>query len=332
MTGQSLYSIPRTCGVICGILLLAIIFTLLASLDSVFWISARWGLGALLVATIGVSVWRARSSIASTAEIAQGVAAIVTIVAFVVAARIYFLERRDKAGIVFDIVATRALLPNPSMGSARERPSRNSVLLGIRLLVTNRSSRQIEMKCIALALFRPTRPDPLVRPIRVRPLVRNGSTKEEMQLDRIVETISYDGFTGRRDAHGRLSEADLEALQMRECLGADLFRIWQRRPEILPADARPLFMWGPLRLEPNEIDDRYFEIEIGCEVPFVRVLAKMRIDPFDRDVYEVKAIIPLREICEGHAEGSAKSITSDELPAAESRSNAVPVAPTEPAD
>lgn len=79
-------------------------------------------------------------------------------------------------------------------------------------------------------------------------------------------------------------------------------RTHRRVPE---ASVRPLFMWAPLRLEPNEVDNRHFEIPVSCAYPFVRILSKMRVNPEDTFGYEEKAIVPLWDACRGESASSS---------------------------
>lgn len=217
-------------------------------------------------------------------SVAQGIAGVATVVALFIAVGVYFLERKDKPSITFTVDAARALLSQPDA-----RGARRNVLLGIRVLLTNNGARQVEMKCIALALFRPGRADRVTR---------NAGAPEEMQLEPVVEQIPYDRPNGRGGAHDR------DVAQINACIDRDLTRIRGRTgdPNIPREAVRPLFMWSPLRLEPRDVDDRYFEIQANCADPFLRVMVKMRVDP-DTEVYETKAIIPLAEICSGVESG-----------------------------
>jgi hypothetical protein len=226
-------------------------------------------------------------------SVAQGIAGVATVVALFIAVGVYFLERKDKPSITFTVDAARALLSRPAAGQG---PARRSVLVGIRILLTNNGARRVEMKCIALALFRPARAD------RVE---RNSGAPEEMQLEPIVEPIAYDRPNGRGGAHDR------DVAQINECIETDLNRVRRRTgdPGITRSAVRPLFMWSPLRLEPRDVDDRYFEIQADCGDPFLRVLVKMRVDP-DSEVYETKAIIPLAEICSGAESGVEAAVAS----------------------
>lgn len=226
-------------------------------------------------------------------SVAQGIAGVATVMALFIAVGVYFLERKDKPSITFTVDAARALLSRP--GGTRGGPGRN-VLLGIRVLVTNNGARRVEMKCIALALFRPARPDRVAR---------NPGAPEEMLLEPLVTRIPYDRPNGLGGAHDR------DVAQIDACIDRDLARIRGRTgDQNIPRSAvRPLFMWSPLRLEPHDVDDRYFEIQGSCADPFVRVLVKMRVDP-ESEVYETKAIIPLAEICSGAESGVAIPMAS----------------------
>jgi hypothetical protein len=231
-------------------------------------------------------------------SVAQGIAGVATVVALFIAVGVYFLERKDKPSITFSVDAARALLAPP--GSAQGGARRN-VLLGIRVLLTNNGARRVEMKCIALALFRPARADRVAR---------NPGSPEEMELEPIVEQIPYDRPNGLGGAHDR------DVAQIDACIDRDLARVRGRTgdPDIPRGAVRPLFMWSPLRLEPRDVDDRYFEIQASCADPFVRVLVKMRVDP-GSEVYETKAIIPLAEICSGAESGVATPVASGVEPA-----------------
>jgi hypothetical protein len=212
-------------------------------------------------------------------DVAQGLAAISAIVAFIVAADIYFLERKDKPRIEFDVTATRSLVMPPH--------GRASVLLGIRVLVTNNGNRQVELKCVTLDIFRPT---------LGQSLARNPGAPEEMMLETVPGRIPYP----RR--------FDTNCLRQEEL-----------RKHLPHNSVRPLYAWSPLTLEPGEPDDGYFEIPVSCDYPFVRVLVKIRLSPGDELGYETKAIIPLREICEGHAEGIEKSVIAERQSGPESQ-------------
>jgi hypothetical protein len=223
-------------------------------------------------------------------NVAQGVAGLVTIVALFIAAGFYFLERKDKPSIVFNVDAARAFIGEPGVGGRPGGPGH--VLLGIRLLVTNNGARRVTLKCIALSVFHPLRPGRFVR----------SGANEDMQLAPLTEHIAYDVPNGR-------PPHDFDVDQINHCLDQDLARARARRsPTTTRAQVRPLFMWSPLTLEPNDVDDRYFEIDVDCREPFVRVLVKMRIEPDDANGYETKAIIPLAEICLGHASGMAAPV------------------------
>ncbi|HYJ53724.1 MAG TPA: hypothetical protein VEW04_11190 [Allosphingosinicella sp.] len=232
-------------------------------------------------------------------SVAQGIAGVATVVALFIAVGVYFLERKDKPSITFTVDAARALLSQP--GAARSGARRN-VLLGIRVLLTNNGARQVEMKCIALALFRPGRADRVTR---------NPGAPEEMRLEPVAEPIPYDRPNGRGGAHDR------DVAQINACIDKDLDRIRRRSGNRdLPRESvRPLFMWSPLRLEPRDVDDRYFEIQASCADPFLRVMVKMRVDP-ESEVYETKAIIPLAEICSGAESGVATPMASGGQPPA----------------
>lgn len=207
--------------------------------------------------------WQQRS------EFAQGLGAAVTIFALFIAAGLYLVERKDKAKLRLDVSAARALIPTRGAGPAR-------VLLGIRVLITNNSDRQIVMRCAAVDVLQPSRQAALAR----------AGASEDMQLDPISPPIGY-------------RNPDDSA-----CLYADA----RRRSRSHPVPVRPLFMWDTLLLEPNEADDLYLEVPVGCDSPFVRVLVKLRINPDDRYGYETKAIIPLDEICARRASGMAETV------------------------
>ena len=266
--------------------------------DSTASVMLRWFFAAAFMT--GILVWAGvvidpRHQGLST--VAQGIAGVATVVALFIAVGVYFLERKDKPSITFSVDAARALLAQPS--GARGGGGRN-VLLGIRVLLTNNGNRRVEMKCIALALF---------RPVRSERVERNAGAPEEMMLEPVVEYIAYDRPNGRGGAHDR------DVAQINACIDRDLKRIRDRTGnQGLPrAAVRPLFMWSPLRLEPRDVDDRYFEIQASCRDPFVRVMVKMRVDP-DTEVYETKAIIPLAEICSGAESGVATPMASGTEP------------------
>lgn len=200
------------------------------------------------------------------ASFAQGFGAIVTVFALFIAAGVYFLERRDKPRIAYSVDAT-VIRPTSSAGR------QESVLLTIRVPVENKSSRRIEIRCMAI--------DVLVARAG-EPLARNPSSPEEMQLTPINERVS---------SQSRFADA---CMRGEEALHG------------LPrGTVRPLYIWPPLFLEPMEIDDRYFEIPVDCESPFVRVIVKMRVNPGERGVYETKTIVPLSDTCRGETESSS---------------------------
>jgi hypothetical protein len=232
-----------------------------------------WGAGALLLAfAVYYFTKRRRANWPEFSAFAQGYAALVTVVALFIAAGIYFVERKDKPSIEFEVSAARALIP------ARER-SPAQVLLAIQIRVKNNSSRQVTMNCIALDMY---------QPVTGQILRRSGGAPEELLLEQLPRSAEYP-----RDV-------------VPACI---------RREQSSQA-VRPLFMWPPLVLEPNEADDRYFEVPVSCAYPFVRVLVKLRLRPEDRLSYETKALIPLREICEGAGGGMPASVSEPSTAAA----------------
>ena len=262
----------------------------------------RWGIAGTLLVACFFAVAAYRNSSAKWEDVAQGAAGAVTIVALFIAAGVYFLERKDRVRLQFDVSATRVFFPDVR-GASRVNSGTGDVLLGIRVLVTNNSARRVELNCISLGVFGSA---------AAQTIGRSADTPEEMHLDSIIRSIPYE----RDDGNPRHAE-DMKKLQ--ECLADELRR---RNP-------RPLFMWRPLRLEPSDADDLYFELPINCRYRFVRVLVKLRLNPGDRDVYETKAIVPLAEVCEGRASGMARSVTPDtssEAGAAESTENPGPAA------
>jgi len=230
-----------------------------------------WAAGALtLTAAVYFTARKYGANWPDFSAFAQGFAAIVTVVALFIAAGIYFVERKDKPRIEFDVTAARALIP-----ARGARPA--TVLLGIRILVKNNGNRQVELECMSLDMYLPN---------AGAPLVRNAGAPEEMALAQIRRPIP------------------LPPRANQLCLRGE-----ERRLGFPPGSVRPLYMWPMLTLEPNEADDGYFEVPVSCAYPFVRVLVKLRLRPGDALSWETKAIIPLREICEGRAQGMAESVT-----------------------
>lgn len=222
-------------------------------------------------------------------DTAQGLAGISAIVAFIVAASIYFLERKDKPRIEFEVTATRALIP-------AQPPGRASVLVGIRVLVKNNGNRQVVLQCVTLDMF---------RPVVGTTLARNPGAPEEMMLEPIPERIAYPRTFDR------------------DCLRQEEARKGLRRNSV-----RPLFALSPLTLEPSEPDDGYLEVPVSCDYPFVRVLVKIRIRPDDELGYETKAIIPLREVCEGNAAGTVNPVIANSLSGENGGAQKAPPTPT----
>lgn len=214
----------------------------------------------------------------SFAATAQALAAITAIVALIVATNIYFLERRDQPRILFDITASRSLVPG-----AGGDP--DSVLVGLGVFVRNEGNRRIEVRCLTLDLFRPA---------AGAPLARSEGAPEEMALEAFPERVGF---------HPGFDQG---------CLRAE-----EARKDYPRGSIRPLYAWAPLTLEPGEADDAHFEIPVSCEHPFMRVLVKIRLQPDAPLGYETKAIIPLREICEGNASGIARSLIVAEAPGPE---------------
>ena len=235
------------------------------------WVTViSWGAGALLLTSFAYGFAKRRgANWPGFSEFAQGYAAIVTVVALFVAAGFYFVERKDKPSIEFNISTARALIPGRGRAPAE-------VLLGIQILVKNNSSRQVVMSCLALDLYQPPSGETLTR---------NPGAPEEMGLDQIPRVATYSA---------RVLPACIRREERRAANGVTI---------------RPLYMWPPLTLEPNEADDGYFEVPVSCNQPFVRVLVKLRLQPDDELSYETKAIIPLREICEGAGGGMPASVT-----------------------
>lgn len=196
------------------------------------------------------------------AQFAQGLGAVVTIVAIFVAAGIYFLERRDKP----------RLSPTLSLNAIRlsgSDKSNDQVLLIVRLAIKNEGQRQVEIRCMSLAL------------LGVKPgqkILRVPPDSEEMSFFPISDPINY--------------------TPGQACNSAE-----EKRRGWSAGKVRPLYRWGlALRLEPGESDDRYFEMPVDCDYALLRVLAKFRINPEDPFGYEVKDMISVAKVCAGDRE------------------------------
>jgi len=255
-------------GLFCGAIALGIVTWLVAFgltfiSGSVLSVAVRWGLAALALALLIILVWRAFGN-SPSAEVAQGVGGIATVIALAVAASIYFLERKDRPRIEFDLTASRALVP-----AEGAQPRR--VLLGVRILVRNSGTRQVDIRCMAIDLFLPE-PDSA--------LDRNPGAPEEVLLNRLSQRLDS-------------PKADSRCERTRNPQGQVI---------------GPLYNWPPLRLEPAEADDLYFEFPVDCQFAYVRVLVKMRLRPSEPWAYETKAIIPLREICHEDQSGMAAPV------------------------
>lgn len=257
-----------TIGMIIALVAAVVLIKAVAPDDSVFWISAKWAAGALACAMIVLVFWRPGT--ASTAEVAQGAAALATIVAFVVAARIYFLESEDMVRLSVGLQANAvpmSIAPGP----------RTSVLLVVRVPIENRGAIAAHIHCTSIDVQRPGTDD------RNRPVQnwrsRNRDAREEVELSSIGNAIRHEAEKGQA------------------CLQGEN-RYFRRA-------VRPLFMWKSLILQPGDQRDRYFEIPVACGVPFVRVIVKVRVTPGDVDNHEVKTIVPLIRICSGQEESSA---------------------------
>lgn len=254
--------------------------------SAAFTTALRWTIVAVAILFALMLLMRAADPQNSKWEdLAQGAAGAVTVVALFIAAGIYFLERKDRVKIQFEVSSTRSLLPVGNEGASRPNPRHRTVLVGIRVLITNNSARRLEVNCISLGLF---------QPVGTGSVARSWASLEEMRLEPIAVPIPYD----REDGNPRHA---LALGQVRQCLRQDQAR----------HNARPLFMWRPLTLEPSEADDRYFEYPVGCQYPFVRVLVKIRMNADDDDVYETKAIIPVDDICEARGSGMVRSISTE---------------------
>lgn len=232
-------------------------------------VAARWFLIGLGSTAVALWAWAAiKPDSSSLGDSVQTFSAVFTIVAVFIAAGIYFLERRDRARLSFGLEAT-AIRPSKATGGRQD-----SVLLVIRIPVENKGERSVTINCMGVDVLHP---DP-----RATSLERSVTTREEMQLVRLGEQIPFEGT------------ANIEP-----CIAATTSRTGWSRPRI-----RPLYMWPQMTLEPSEADDRYLEVPVSCDHPFVRVLLKIRINADDERVYETKTIVPLTDICGGQAEST----------------------------
>ena len=257
-----------TIGMIIVLVVAVVLLKAAAPDDSVFWISAKWAAGALASAMIVLAFWRPTGN-ASTADVAQGAAALATIVAFVVAARIYFLESEDMVRLSVGLQANAVPM---SIGPE----VRTSVLLVVRVPIENRGSIPAHIHCTSIDVQHPA--------IGTRNRLnqnweRNADALEEVELSSIGTAIQHEAERGQ------------------DCL--------QGESRYFDRPIRPLFMWNSLTLQPGDQRDRYFEIPVACGVPFVRVIVKVRVTPGNEDNHEVKTIVPLIRICSGQEESSA---------------------------
>jgi hypothetical protein len=228
--------------------------------DSVLAVSARWVAITLVVAGLILWVSPKFGLPGSFAERVQTLSAFFTAFAIVVAAVVYFLERRDQTKLVtsLDIHVVR-----PTSG---DEPVKY-VLLAVRAPVENKGNRIVQIECMGIDVLVPAPGDQLQR---------SSSYLEEMQLQQLGEQIAYDTKTTR------------------QCVQAA-----EQRRHAAPGSMRPLFMWPVLKLEPSEQDDQYFEIPVSCKYPFVRVIWKMRVKPQDIFSIETKATVSLWDACRG---------------------------------
>ena len=223
--------------------------------------------GALALLAIAL-VWSIKASTKweATKTVAQGIVPLITIVAVCIGAGLYFLERKDRLRISFS-VETSVVRLTPGTRPARQ------VLLTIRIPIENKGERQVVIRCMSVDVLHPA-VDLATR--------RNDFATEELAMESIREPINYRSVDSARCLEGE------EALLHR------------------PAGSiQPLFMWDALQLEPNDMDDRYLEIPVSCDYPFVRVLVKIRISPGDVMSNETKTIVPLADTCSGAQDSHA---------------------------
>ena len=200
------------------------------------------------------------------ASAAQGFAAIVTVAALFVAAGVYFLERKDKFRLSVGLDANVIRI--------NSRPGRQgTVLLTVRVPIENRGAVRVDIKCISIDVLRPASENLEAR---------NPMAGEETRLQSLGMRIAYENDENReciREEEGRLPPPG--------------------------GTIRPLFMWLSLPLEPGDERDRYFEIPVRCDAPFVRVLVKVRVNATDSENHEVKTIVPLIDTCAGREQSSS---------------------------
>lgn len=195
----------------------------------------------------------------------------VTLVALCIAAGFYFLERRDKFKYGFRV-------ESGVVRTTSEEGAPDEVLVTVRISIENKGARQINFRCMSVDILHP--PD---RGGLQRGLQRNRRPGEEMQLDQLQPAIAY-----LTDYSGACMD-------------------WERRRAIhdnRPPPGRPLFIWRAFKLEPDGVEDHYFEAPVSCRYAFVRVLVKIRINPEDGNVSETKTIVPLADICRDRRDSS----------------------------
>lgn len=200
---------------------------------------------ALILAASAVSS-RAGQQWKRIAATTKDLVPIVTIVAIAIAAGFFFLERRDRFRLSFNVETSVVGLGD------EEELGKQKALLTVRAPVENRSSRQLEIDCMSIDVLQPE---------QVTLARRVG--QPEMALERIRENIAY----------------------------ADPNNCFPERGD------RPLFLWEPLVLEPNDAGDRYFEVTLDCDKPIARVEVKLRVNPRDSRGYESRAVVPLASAC-----------------------------------
>lgn len=202
-------------------------------------------------------------TLAALGEFLQGMAGLVTIAALLIAAGIYFVERNDRPRLAFSLDADAA----PISASGRRS---DTLMLSIRIPVTNTGSQRLTIPCIALGIAGlPSGQAP----------TRSEEFREDLELEPIHEEIEFPSD------------------QSADCIAREARR--RGRPA---AEIRPAYMWNPLDLEPGETRNLYFETLISCRFSLVRVLVKFRLDPRSDVSSETKTMVPLTSVCRPNAE------------------------------
>jgi hypothetical protein len=253
----------------------------LPDIDYLFWIILIATLAAIYAAIRGFR----KDSVNEFGEYGNGILGISTMVAFVVAAWLYYLEGRDRPKV--NVTASGTVIGIAPRGRGPNQPVQE-VLIQIAINIDNRGERGQRFNCAALDIIAlegteervGTFPDDLA-----------GNSLLEINALAPADPV-WTNCTGNGGFEQKRAKREREE-QGRRQGASDVVN-----PSIVTGTPASGARYRDFYMEPGERTTRTWEQRVSCRYNAVRVIFKLP-KPGETSDYEAKLLIPIADVCRG---------------------------------